>query len=167
MEADNFLADKMKISRPEYCLFILRAADSAEIGGQRIEPDVKDVRLFARDRNTPTNCGACDAEIPEAAFDKAENLVAARFGLNEIPVLGIPIEKRFLKGREFEKVICFGDRFCGPAAIGTVFAGLYVHVGIVVDAVLPGVVTGIDETVFAAQLEKPLHGVRVFQVGGA
>jgi len=36
----------------------------------------------------------------------------------------------------------------------------------VVDAVLPGVVTGVNETVFAAQFEKPLHGVGVFQVCG-
>src|SRR5260370_881068 len=57
--------------------------------------------------------------------------------------------------------------FWPPAAIWTVFAGLHVDVSIVVNAVLPGVVTGVDETVLAAQLEKPLHRVCVLQVGGA
>src|SRR5258706_15771183 len=88
-------------------------------------------------------------------------------GWIKIRVLGIPVEKRFLKGRQFEEIVWLGDSFCQPATIGTVFAGLHVHVSIVVNAVLPGVVPGVNETVFAAQFEKPLHGVGVFQVGGA
>src|SRR6202521_259692 len=81
-------------------------------------------------------------------------------------MLGVPVQQRFLKSRKFEEVIWFSDSFRGPAAIGTVFARLHVHIGIVVDTVLPRVMPWIDETIFAAQLEKPLHGVSVFQVGG-
>jgi len=40
----------------------------------------------------------------------------------------------------------------------------YVHVSVVVDAVLAGVVAGVDETIVAALFEKPLDGVRVFEV---
>src|SRR6266446_7826008 len=155
------------IGRPVSNFLVIRAADSTEIRGQRIEPDVKNVWLLARDGNAPANCGARDAEIAEAAFDKAENFIAAGFRLDKIRVLGIPVEKRFLKGRQFEEIVWLGDSFCRPATIGTVFAGLHVHVSIVVNAVLPGVVPGVNETVFAAQFEKPLHGVGVFQVGGA
>src|SRR5260370_27638586 len=82
-------------------------------------------------------------------------------------MLAVPSEQQFLKRREFEEKVCCGDGFGRTAAIWTVFAGLHVDVGIVVNAVLPGVVTGVDETVLAAQLEKPLRRVGVLQVGGA
>ena len=167
MKADDFLADEMNIGGPEACLLVLRAADSAEIRGQRVEPDVKDVRLFAGNGNAPANGSARDAEIAEASFDEAKNFVAASFGLDEIGMLGVPIEKWLLERGELEIEIGFRDGFRWTATIGTVFAGLYVDVGIVVDAVLPGVVTRVDETVVTALFEKPLHGVSVFQVGGA
>ncbi len=155
------------IGRPVSNFLVIRAADSAEIRGQCIVPDVKNVGLFARHGNAPANCGARDAEIAEAAFDETEYFIAAGFRLDKIRVLGVPIEKRFLKGRKFEEIVWLGNSFRGPAAIGTVLPWLHVHVSIVVNAVLPGVVTGVNETVFAAQFEKPLHGVGVFQVGGA
>src|SRR5205814_8565839 len=82
-------------------------------------------------------------------------------------MLGVPIEKRLLKRREFEEIVGFGDGFRGPPAIGTILARLYVDISIVIDAVLPSIVAGIDKAVFAAQLEKPLHGVRVLQIRGA
>jgi len=68
VEADDFLSDEMEVGRPISNLLVIRAADSAEIRGQGIKPDVKDVRLFAGDRNAPANCCACDAEIAEATF---------------------------------------------------------------------------------------------------
>ena len=167
VEANDFLANEMEIGRPVSNLPIIRTPDSAKIRGQRIEPDVKNVWLLARNRNAPANRGTRDAEIAEAAFDETENFVAARLRLDELWALGVPIKKRFLKGRKFKEIVWLGDSFRGSAAIGTVFTGLHVHVSIVVDAVLSGVVAGVDETVFAAQFEKPLHGVGVFQVGGA
>ncbi len=167
MEADDFFSDEMKIGGPVTCLFILRAADGAKIRGQRVEPNVKDVRLFAGYGNAPTNRSARDAQIAEAPFNKAENFVAAGFGLDEIGMLGVPIEERLLECGELEIEIGFRDGFRGTSAIGTVLAGLNVNVGIVVNAVLAGVVAGVDETIVAALLEKPLDGVRVFQVRGA
>ncbi len=167
VEADDFFADEMEIGWPESGFLILRAADSAEIGGKCVEPDVKNVRLFTRNGNAPANRSARDAEIAEAAFDKAEDFVATSFWLDEIGMLGVPIEKRLLKRRELEIKIRFGDGFRGTAAVGTVFSGLHVDVGVVVDAVLPGVVAGVDEPIVAALLEKPLHGVRVLQVRSA
>src|SRR5216683_1562802 len=165
VEANDFLADEMDISRPESCLLILRATDSAEIGGERVEPDVKNVGLLAGNGNAPANRSSRDAQVAEAAFDKTENFVATGFGLDEIGMLGVPIEKRLLECGELEVEIGFGNGFRGTAAIGAVLAGLYVDVGVVVDAVLAGVVSGVDETIVSALLEKPLHGVRVLQVG--
>src|SRR6266849_6448822 len=167
VEANDFLADEMEIGGPVSRFLVIRAADCTEIRGQGIEPDVEDVRLFSRHGNAPANCGARDAEIAEAAFYETEYFIAAGFRLDKTRVLGVPIEKRFLKGRKFEEIVWLGDSFRGTAAIGTLLPWLHVDICVVVDAVLPGVVTGVNETVFAAQFEKPLHGVSVFQVGGA
>jgi hypothetical protein len=155
VEADDFLAYEMDIGRPESCFFVLRAADGAEIRSERVEPYVKNVRLFAGYWNAPANRCARDAEVAETAFDETEDFVAASFRLDEIGMLGIPIEKRFLECRELEVEIGFGDGFRGTATIGAVLARLYVDVSIVVDAVLPGVVAGVDEAIVAALLEKP------------
>jgi len=76
------------------------------------------------------------------------------------------IEKRLLECGELEIKIGFGDGFRGRPQSGQ-FRRLYVDVGIVVDAVLPGVVAGVDETIVTALLEEPLDGVRVLQVRGA
>src|SRR5258705_5645437 len=146
---------------------MLRTADGAEIRGESIKPDIENVRLFSRNGNAPADRGARDAEIAEAAFDEAENFVAARLGLDEIRMLGIPIEKRLLECRELEIEIGLGNGFRGTAAIRAVLARFHVDVGIVVNAVLAGVVAGVDETIVAALLEKPLNGVRVFQIGSA
>jgi len=87
VEPDDLFADEMKIGGPESGFLILRAADGAEIRRERVEPDVKNVRLLTGNGNAPANRGARDAEIAEAAFDEAENFVAAGFGLDEIGCL--------------------------------------------------------------------------------
>src|SRR5258708_11036192 len=127
----------MNVGGPESGFLVLRAADCAEIRGERIEPDIKNVRLFAGNGNAPANRSARDAEIAEAAFDEAEHFVAAGFGLGEIGMLGVPIEQRLLKSRKFEKIIFFGDSFGWAAAIAAGLARPPVHVSIVGDAVLP------------------------------
>src|SRR5258707_2495515 len=99
----------MEIGGPESGFLILRAADSAEIRGQRIEPDVKNVRLFAGNGNAPANRSTSDAQIAQAAFDEAENFIAARFRLDEFRMLGVPIEQRFLKSRKLEEIVCLSD----------------------------------------------------------
>ncbi len=56
----------------------------------------------------------------------------------------------------------------GRPQVGTIVAGLgVVDEGVVIDAVLTGVVAFIDVTVFLAEFEEPLHGADVAQVGGA
>src|SRR5713226_10075827 len=108
VEADDFFADEVDIGWPVAGFLVLRAADGAEISGERVEPNVKNVGFFARNGNAPANRSARNAEIAKAAFDEAENFVAAGFGLDEIRVLGVPIEKRLLKRGKFEKIVCLG-----------------------------------------------------------
>src|SRR5260370_12112755 len=108
----------MNVSGPISDLLVVGAADGAEIGGERVEPDVKHVWFFAGNGNAPTNRSARDAQVAEAALDEAENFVAARFGLNEIRMFGVPIEERLLEGGEFEVEIGFGYVFlCSPTFV--------------------------------------------------
>src|ERR1700758_3575651 len=113
MKADDFLADEMEFGGPESGLFMLGATDGAKVRGERVKPNVKNVWLFAGHGNAPANRRTRDAEIAEAAFDEAENFVAASFGLNEIGMLGVPIEERLLERGKLEIEIGFGDGFRG------------------------------------------------------
>src|SRR5208283_3398840 len=62
----------------------------------------------------------------------------------------------------------FGEGFERASAVRAILAGLgVVYEGVVVDAVLAGVVAFVDVAVFSAAPEKPLHGADVFQIGGA
>src|ERR1700676_53714 len=103
----------MQVGGPVALLLVLRAANGAEIGGQRVEPDVKNVRLFSGNRNAPADGGASDAEIFEAAFDEAEDFVLSGLGLNEIGIFFVEIEQRLLERREFEEIVGFRDGFGG------------------------------------------------------
>jgi hypothetical protein len=126
------------------------------------------VWLFTGNRNAPTNRGARNAQVLQTAFDEADDFVLARFRLNEGGIFLVKIEQRLLERGKFEEVVLFRNGFRGPAAIGTVVARLgVVYEGVVVNAVLAGVVALVDVAVFLAQLEKPLHGADMFQVGGA
>src|SRR6266849_2692057 len=66
VKADDFLANEMEIGGPESGFLILRAAYGAEIRRQRVEPDIKNVGLFAGYGNAPANRCSRDAEIAEA-----------------------------------------------------------------------------------------------------
>src|SRR3984957_7159243 len=110
------------------------------------------MRVCAGYGNAPTNRCARDAEIAKTAFDEAKNFIAPRFRLNEIRVLLVKIQKRLLKSGKLEEIVFFGDRLSGPAAIRAILPRFYVYVGVVVDAVLTGVVAGVNKSVFAEQI---------------
>src|SRR5882757_7780612 len=168
VKTNDVFSDEMQIARPEAALFVFWTADGAEVRRERIEPDVKHVRLLARNRNAPANRGTRDAQILQTAFDETDNFVLARFRLNESRIPFVKIEQRFLKRGQLEIVIFFGDGFRGAAAIGTVVARFrFGHERVVVDAVLPGVNSFVDVTVFSAKFEKPLHGPHVLDIRGA
>jgi len=90
-------ADEVKVGGPVGALFVFWASDSAEISGERVEPDVEDVRLFTGDGNAPANGSAGDAEIFQTAFDEADDFVATGFRLDETGILFVKIEQRLLE----------------------------------------------------------------------
>src|SRR6185369_12233277 len=167
VKADDVFTYDVHVGWPEAATFVFRAADGGEIGSEGVEPDVENVRFLTGNGNTPTDGGAGDAEIFQATFDEAYDFVAARFRLDEVWILLVEIEQRLLECGKLEEIVFFRDRFRRAAAIGTVFAGLHVHIGVVVDAILPDVVAFVDVVVLAAAAEEPLHGADVREIGGA
>src|SRR5882762_3688755 len=97
VKTDDVFADEVKVGGPVAAPFVSGAADGAEIGGERVEPDVKDVRLFTGDGNAPANGGAGDAETFQTAFDEADDFVATSFWLDETGILFVKIEQRLLE----------------------------------------------------------------------
>src|SRR5262249_9166826 len=148
VETNDVLADEMQIGGPVAALFVFGATNGAEIRSKRIEPDVEDVRLFAGHGNAPANGGAGDAEVFQTAFNEADDFVLAGFRLDEIGILAIEVEQRLLKGGELEEIVFFRDGFERASAIRTVVARFrVVHEGVVVNAVLAGIMTFINVAV--------------------
>ena len=85
MEADDILADQVDVGRPIALeqLSAIGIADTGQIIGQRVEPDVHDMVRAARNLHPPVEAGARDRQVAEAALDEAQHLVAAAVGLNE------------------------------------------------------------------------------------
>src|SRR5260370_36762413 len=102
METDDVFADEMQIGGPHAALFVVGTADGAEIGRERVKPNVENVWLFTGDGNAPAEGGARNAEIFQAAFDEADDFVFAAFRLNEIGIFFIEIEQRVLKRGKFK-----------------------------------------------------------------
>ena len=74
--------------------------------------------------------------------------------MNKLRISRVENEKLLLEFGEFEKIVFFGDGFGGTATIGTSIPGACVHdIGVVVHAVLPSIVTLLDESVITTTLE--------------
>ena len=86
METHDFLADKMKIRRPEFLkhLRIIQIADWRQIIRQRIKPYVDDMLLINRHRDTPVKRSTGNAEILQPLLDEIDHLIAAGRRLDEI-----------------------------------------------------------------------------------
>src|ERR1700730_13557204 len=127
MKTNDFLTNHVQIRRPKSALVKFRAAHGAQISNQRVKPHVKHMRGFARNWNSPSNCGAGDGKISQSALYETQNLIASAFGAYEVRVCGIKIENVLLEFGKLEKIIFFGDCFCGASAIGTRIARARVH----------------------------------------
>src|SRR5438046_9454238 len=85
MEANDVLADQVDVGGPIALpqLGLVRIAQPRNIIGQRIEPNIHDMRIAAGHWDAPIKAGARGAEIFKAAFDEARDLITASIGLGE------------------------------------------------------------------------------------
>ena len=173
VEADDLFADEMEIGGPVFFELLLvggvitAVADGGHVVGEGVEPDVDNVLFVTRDRDAPLEAGARDAEVLEAGFDEAEDLVAARLGFDtEFPGFD-EIDDLLLVLREAEVVVLLGDGFGDAAAVRTGGAGRDINEGLLGDAVLASVGVKVDRAAFLQSAEELLDAALVFGAGGA
>src|SRR5579862_2007183 len=79
VKAQNVFTHHVKFGGPEGCkivTFDLRIAEGGDVVGERVEPYIDDMARVARHRDAPAEAGTRDREVPEAALDEADHLVA-------------------------------------------------------------------------------------------
>ena len=105
VESDDVLADQMHVGRPEPSEFavLVGIADPGHVGRQRIDPDVHHMVGRSGHLDPPVEAGARDAQITKPAFDKAQHLVAAAFGLDEVGMIAVMGQQAVLIGGEPEE----------------------------------------------------------------
>ena len=89
MEAQDILADDMDIRRPEGSEIpfrIIRIAESGDVVGKGVEPDVDDMPFIPRHRNPPGKGGAGNRKIAQPLANEIEDFVAPGARLNEVGI---------------------------------------------------------------------------------
>src|SRR5437773_8246571 len=104
MEPQNIFSDKMNIGRPVFREFgfVRFKADTAQVSGQRVKPDVENVSRIIRQRYAPLQCRTAYRKIFQSALHERNDLVAARFRPDEIRILLIELKQSILKSRQLE-----------------------------------------------------------------
>ena len=81
MEADDVLADDMKVGRPVFFIQLARligvVAKAGDVVGQRVDPHIDDMAVVKIDGDAPLEGGAGDAQVGQPRLDK----VVDHFGL--------------------------------------------------------------------------------------
>src|ERR1700722_16455687 len=106
VKADDVLADDMHIGRPvvPVRIALVRKADAGDVVGQGIDPNIHDVLGGARYLDAPIERGSRNRQIPQAAFDEADDFVLARVGTDEIRLALVQRQELVLVGGQFEEI---------------------------------------------------------------
>ena len=144
----------------------------AHVGPQRVVPDVGDVLVVERQRDTPIEprLGSRDAKILQRFVEHPQRLVAVALGPDEIGIfLDVPADSLavFL---ELQEIVSFFDRLGGPIVYRADVARQQFLLGIEAlasDAVEALVVLEINVAGFVSAPEHLLHERLMHRVGGA
>ena len=161
VKTNDLFADHLQIGRPVFVKKLAVESTVAECGDvvcERVQPDVDNVLRIVGYGNTPGKCRAADREIPQPGAHERRYFIAPRFRANEIGLLGVQLKKFLLESGELKKIIFFLHRLGGAATLraGCTRADC-VHVKLVKDAVLAGVVALVDKTVVTNTAPESLH----------
>ena len=119
VEPDDVLADHVQVGGPvalEHRGVGVREADTGQVVGQGVDPDVHDVLGMVGNRHAPVERGARDRQVPQAPRDEADHLVAPDVGSDEVGVGLVVREQPVGVFRQLEEVGLFlgpGDRGAG------------------------------------------------------
>src|SRR5260370_41685356 len=110
METDDLFGHHVEVGRPALAegraaMLALRKPDSRQIPGERVVPDINDMVLIIRPRNSPLQSPAADGNISQAALDEAHHFVAAEIRLRKFGTLRVELEQAILKGRVPKEIV--------------------------------------------------------------
>ena len=80
MEADDVLPNHVGVCRPVVVeqFVVLPVADTGNVVGERIEPNIDDLLFIERHRNAPGLVGARDAKVPQLAANHVYDFITAK-----------------------------------------------------------------------------------------
>ena len=114
MEPQDVLPDEVVHDRPEGRDEVFtrpRIGERAQVVDERVGPDVGDLALVPRERDSPGLARATDAEVAEPAGDECPRLVVAVGRAYEIRTLVVDPQQSLLVGGEPKEVVLLLDPF--------------------------------------------------------
>ena len=172
MEADDFFADKVHVTRPVPVQIVVAVVFKAQRGHvieQRVDPDVDDMARVKIDRHAPGEAGTRDAQILKAGINKViDHLVHAALRLEEIGGGQKLAHARSIFGKP-EEIGLFLCIVHFAAAVGALAVNelAFRPEALAGRAVFALVRALIDIAVFIHLLEDLLNGGDMIIVGGA
>ena len=121
VEANDVLADKVEVCRPELVVLaqvVGAVAERRDVVDEGIHPHVGDVLGVERQRDAPVEGRAAHRQVVHAAFDERADLVFANLRANELGVLVIVGKELVSELGELEKPVLFLDEVDVTAAGG-------------------------------------------------
>jgi len=149
---------------------MLRLLHRGPVVREGVEPHVHHVRRVLGNRDAPLERGARDAQVVEAGFDEADDLVHARLRSHEVGVALVELEEPVLELRETEEVAGLLDELDGLLVRGADVARLELFLGVVglaADAVPALIVAEEQVAVVTHHAPQALHLGLVPGLGGA
>ena len=119
MESYDFLTYKVNICRPVLVVFltVIRSAESCDVVGESIDPDIHYMLWIIRYRDSPVECASGYTEVFESLLDEASHLVSSCLRLEEFRMLIIELENLVSIIRQFEEICLFACLLNRSAAV--------------------------------------------------
>ena len=144
---------------------VVRIAAAGQIIGERIHPHIHHMAVATRHLDAPVEAGARDAKVRQAALDKAQHLVAAAFGLDEIRIFSIEAQQRLLIAGKAEEPAFLDIPFHRRALRGELHAPfpfgqfLLIVKGLVADRIPAFIAVEIEVAIIRHRLPDRLAGL--------
>lgn len=171
MESDDVFANEVVIDGPMFLELVVvgAVANSSDVVGQRIEPDVGDVFVIPRQGNAPRKTGSANTEVEQTLFDEANDFVHPIIRDYCLGMGRIPLEQTIAVPGEAEKVVLFFD------CLDRLFVNRAISIGeIILDVVRlashtvkAAVGVEFDIAVVVARLKEFLHSQAMTGFSGA
>ncbi len=147
----------------------LAVAGGGDVVGEGVEPHPRHRVGVPGEGHAPLERAAADGDVPQAAADEREHLVAAAGGDDRLRVLVVPVEQPLLVAGEPEEPVVLLHPLHRPPVDGAVPVDEVVLgvIGLAADAVQALVGVALDVAVVEDGLEELLHRDRVAGLGGA